>query len=39
MARELAIWLFTDRVGTLALVEGRLTFRYRPDWLSRNSQY
>ncbi|MGX2040283.1 HipA domain-containing protein [Methylocaldum sp. MU1018] len=35
MARELAVWLFADRVGTLALVEGRLTFRYAADWLVR----
>ncbi len=27
--------LFTDRVGTLGLIEGRLSFRYCPDWLSR----
>lgn len=35
MAHELAVWLFADRVGTLALVEGRLTFRYAADWLMR----
>ena len=35
MASELEVWLFADRVGTLALVEGRLTFRYTPAWLSR----
>lgn len=35
MAHELEVWLFTDRVGTLALVEGRLNFRYAPGWLSR----
>jgi serine/threonine-protein kinase HipA len=35
MAPELEVWLFADRVGTLALVEGRLNFRYTPDWLSR----
>lgn len=35
MARELAVWLFAERVGTLALIAGRLTFRYAPDWLSR----
>jgi serine/threonine-protein kinase HipA len=32
---ELDVWLFADRVGTLALVEGRLNFRYAPDWPSR----
>jgi serine/threonine-protein kinase HipA len=35
MAHELDVWLFADRVGTLALVEGRLNFRYAPDWPSR----
>jgi serine/threonine-protein kinase HipA len=35
MARELAVWLFTDRVGTLTLVEGRLSFYYAPGWLSQ----
>ena len=34
MARELEVWLFTERVGTLALIDGRLNFRYGPDWLS-----
>ncbi len=32
---ELGVWLFADRVGTLALVDGRLNFRYAPDWLSQ----
>ncbi|MDP2828043.1 MAG: type II toxin-antitoxin system HipA family toxin [Sulfuricellaceae bacterium] len=35
MAHELEVWLFTDRVGTLALVEGRLNFCYAPGWLSQ----
>ena len=35
MARELEVWLFADRVGTLALVEGQLRFCYAPDWLSQ----
>lgn len=34
MAHELEVWLFADRVGTLALVEGRLNFCYAPGWLS-----
>ena len=34
MAHELEVWLFSDRVGTLALVDGRLNFCYAPDWLS-----
>ena len=33
MAHELEVWLFSDRVGTLALVEGRLNFCYAPSWL------
>ena len=35
MARELEVWLFAERIGTLALVHGRLNFRYASDWLSR----
>ena len=35
MAHELAVWLFADHVGTLALLDGRLNFRYAPDWLSQ----
>ena len=34
MARELEVWLFAERLGTLALTDGRLNFRYTPDWLS-----
>ena len=34
MAHELEVWLFTDRVGTLALVDGRLSFCYASGWLS-----
>ena len=34
MAHELAVWLFADRVGTLALVDGRLNFSYASEWLS-----
>ncbi len=33
MAHELDVWLFADRVGTLRLVDGRLSFCYTPDWL------
>jgi serine/threonine-protein kinase HipA len=36
MARELEVWLFAERVGTLALTDGQLNFRYAPDWLSRS---
>ena len=35
MAHELEVWLFTERVGTLALVDGRLNFCYASDWLSQ----
>jgi serine/threonine-protein kinase HipA len=34
MAHELEVWLFDYRVGTLALVNGRLNFCYAPGWLS-----
>ena len=34
MAHELEVWLFADRAGTLALVDGRLSFCYAPGWLS-----
>ncbi|MCL4471359.1 MAG: type II toxin-antitoxin system HipA family toxin [Gammaproteobacteria bacterium] len=33
MTHELGVWLFADRIGTLALVEGRLNFWYAPEWL------
>ena len=33
MAHELEVWLFADRIGTLALVEGRLNFWYSAEWL------
>jgi len=35
MAHELEVWLFADRIGALALVEGRLNFRYAPEWLKQ----
>jgi serine/threonine-protein kinase HipA len=35
MARELEVWLFAERVGALAVIDGRLNFRYALDWLSR----
>jgi len=37
VAHELEVWLFTDRVGTLALVDGRLNFCYASDWLSHKN--
>ena len=36
MAHELHVWLFTDRVGTLALLDGRLSFSYTPGWLAQS---
>lgn len=36
MAHELEVWLFADRVGTLALVDGRLNFSYAPHWLEQS---
>lgn len=35
MGHELGVWLFDHRVGTLALVQGRLNFWYLPEWLSQ----
>jgi serine/threonine-protein kinase HipA len=35
MVHELEVWLFADRIGTLAVVEGRLTFWYATDWLKQ----
>ncbi len=35
MAHELDVWLFADRVGTLALIDGQLSFCYAPAWLSQ----
>ena len=34
MARELAVWLFSERIGTLSLVNGRLNFQYAAAWLN-----
>ena len=34
MAHELEVWLAGAKVGTLSLPEGRLSFRYHPDWLA-----
>jgi serine/threonine-protein kinase HipA len=35
MAHELEVWLFADRLGTLALIDGRLSFRYADAWLKQ----
>jgi serine/threonine-protein kinase HipA len=34
MTHELEVWLFGDRVGVLALVDGQLSFCYASAWLS-----
>lgn len=36
MAPELEVWLFADRVGTLALVDGRLSFCYASGRLAQS---
>ena len=33
MTHELEVWLFADRIGTLAQVKGRLSFCYATEWL------
>ncbi len=35
MAHELDVWLFADRAGTLAMLDGQLSFCYASGWLSR----
>ncbi|RCS59225.1 type II toxin-antitoxin system HipA family toxin [Parvibium lacunae] len=35
MRHELAVWLFSHQVGTLGLVEGKLSFCYAPSWLAQ----
>lgn len=35
MAHDVSVWLFNQPVGTLSLVAGRLSFQYRPDWLTQ----
>ncbi len=35
MTHELAVWLFADRIGTLASADGRLSFCYAPGWLAQ----
>ena len=34
MMRELEVWLFNERAGSLTLTEDRLNFQYAPGWLS-----
>ena len=35
MTHELEVWLFTQRVGTLSLADGRLRFAYAADYLAQ----
>jgi serine/threonine-protein kinase HipA len=35
MAHDIGVWLFDQLVGTLSLVGGRLSFQYRPEWLTQ----
>jgi serine/threonine-protein kinase HipA len=35
LAHELQVWLFDQQVGTLAMVDGRLSFAYGADWLNK----
>lgn len=37
MTRELAVWLFSEKVGTLSLEKGRLGFVYEKEYLTRSS--
>ena len=37
MAHELDVWLFAERVGRLALLDGRLSFSYDSAWLASPS--
>lgn len=36
MARHLEVWLLGAHIGTLAQIDGRLSFSYAADWLARN---
>lgn len=35
LTHELQVWLFEQQVGTLAMVDGRLSFAYGADWLNK----
>lgn len=35
MVNELEVWLFSDHIGTLTLIDGRLSFRYTSAWLQQ----
>lgn len=37
MTRELFVWLFNEKVGTLRLEKGRLSFTYTKEYLARSN--
>jgi serine/threonine-protein kinase HipA len=37
MAHDIAVWLYDQPVGTLSLVNGRLSFQYALEWLAKPS--
>lgn len=37
MARQLEVWLLGAHIGTLAQIDGRLSFSYAADWLARHA--
>ena len=37
MPKQLEVWLLGEHVGTLAQIEGRLSFSYATDWLEKNT--
>ena len=37
MARQLEVWLFGTHIGTLAPIDGRLSFSYATHWLARGN--
>ncbi len=36
MPKQLTVWLFGRYVGSLAQIDGRLSFSYAPEWLNQN---
>ncbi|GAA4412049.1 transcriptional regulator [Advenella faeciporci] len=36
MTHELEVWLYADHIGTLQLLNGRLSFSYAPNWLTHS---
>ena len=37
MPKQLEVWLLGKHLGTLAQIEGRLSFSYAADWLAKNA--